>query len=130
MTDPIADLLTRIRNAGMRRIKTIVVPHSNMKETLVKILVDEHFIEGYSVETNELGFKDLHVHLRYDKNKFVIEHLERVSKPGIRRYVNYNQIPRILGGIGICIVSTSKGVMTGDQAKKAKIGGELLCTIY
>jgi small subunit ribosomal protein S8 len=131
MTDPIADLLTRIRNAGMRRIETIVVPHSNMKEKIVKILAEEKFVSGYHVETNkENGFKELHIDLRYSDKQFVIQKLTRISKPGIRRYVSYDKIPRVLGGIGICILSTSRGVMTGGEAKKQKVGGELLCIIY
>ncbi len=131
MTDPIADLLTQIRNAGLRRIASINVPHSKMKEQIVQILRDEHFITDYSVTTDEVtGFKYLHIVLRYTKTRMAIEKLKRVSKPGIRRYVSYDKIPTVRGGIGICVVSTSKGVMTGRRAKEEKVGGELLCTIY
>ena len=131
MTDPIGDLLTRIRNAGLRRIEIVPVPHSKMKEKIVKLLLQERFIAGYEVTTDEeTGFKVILLTLRYNKNQFVIQNLKRVSKPGIRKYVSVDEIPRILGGAGICILSTSKGVMLGFEAKKQNIGGELLCTIY
>ena len=131
MTDPIADLLTRIRNAGQRKITAVDVPHSKTKERIVAILKDENYIESYKVTTNEkTGFKTIHIVLRYAGNTFVIENIKRISKPGIRRYIGYDEIPRVLGGIGFCILSTSHGIMTGDEAKKQKIGGELMCTIY
>lgn len=131
MTDPIADLLTRIRNAGLRKIEVVEVPHSNVKETIVEILAKEKFIDGYEVITDpKTGFKVIRLRLRYAQGKLAIQHLSRISKPGIRRYVGYSEIPRVLGGVGICVVSTSKGMMTGQEAKKNKIGGELICTIY
>lgn len=131
MTDPLADFLTRIRNAGLRRMKQVSIPHSHLKEEMAKILVREGFIADFTIETDEkTGFKQILLTLRYAKGRFAIEHLSRVSKPGIRKYVSYNEIPKVLGGIGVCIVSTSQGVLTGKEAREKKVGGELLCTIY
>ena len=130
VTDPIADMLTRIRNAIMARHDLVLVPASRMKLSIAKILKEEGFISDYEV----LGGKPervIKIHLRYfDGNEPAISGLERVSRPGLRTYVERKEIPRVYGGLGVAIVSTSKGVKTGQQARRLGIGGELLCYIW
>ncbi len=130
MTDPIADMLTRIRNALMVKKETVEIPASNMKRSIAKILLDEGYVKN--VEEVEDGFNGkLVVTLKYtDDHRSVISGLERVSKPGLRSYSGAQTMPKVLGGFGIAIVSTNKGVMTDKQAKKANVGGEVLCYIY
>jgi len=129
-TDPIADLLTRIRNAIARGHKTTTVPHSKMKESILKILKGQGFIMGYKIiEVEGEIQKNLEIDLKYVNRKPMINELIRISKPGVRRYVSYKSIPRVKRGLGIAIVTTSRGVMTGKDARKQKIGGELICTI-
>ena len=128
MSDPIADLLTRIRNAGKALLPAVELPHSRMKESVAKILKSEGYVADVAVEGNKI--KKLKIHLKYQGKKGVIEGLKRVSRPGLRRYVGSTEIPRVLGGMGISIVSTSEGVMTGAQAKKKNLGGELLCYVW
>ena len=128
MTDPISDMLTRIRN-GARALRPVVqIPHSNMKESIAHILKKEGYISEVTVE-GKLP-KTISVRLKYEGKKNVIEGLKRVSSPGLRRYVGSTEIPRVLGGLGVAVVSTSEGLMTGTQAKKKNIGGELLCYIW
>jgi small subunit ribosomal protein S8 len=129
MTDPIADMLTRIRNAGRALLPTVQIPHSRMKESLAKILKSEGYIAEVVVE-GEKTKKTLKLRLKYEGKKCVIEGLKRISKSGLRRYVGATEIPRVLGGLGVTVVSTSEGVMTGAQAKKKNIGGELLCYVW
>lgn len=130
MTDPIADMLTRIRNALMVKKETVEIPASNMKKAIAKILLEEGYVSD--VKEVEDGFNGkLVVTLKYTAdNKSVISGLERVSKPGLRSYSGAKTMPKVLGGFGIAIVSTNKGIMTDKQAKKANVGGEVLCYVY
>lgn len=130
MTDPIADLLTRIRNANMVRHQKVDIPSSNLKTNIVQVLKQEGFIKNYKVSAdNKQGI--LRVYLKYVNEKDpVINEITRVSKPGSRVYVNTESIPVVKNGIGIAILSTSKGIMTDASARQAGIGGELLCTVW
>ena len=130
VTDPIADLLTRIRNALTAKHETVTVPASNMKKSIVDILVNEGFLKGAEVVENE-GHKQILITLKYGaNNQKVISNLKRVSKPGLRVYCGYEDLPSVLNGLGIAIISTSKGVMTDKEARKQKIGGEVLAYIW
>lgn len=130
VTDPIADMLTRIRNAIMARHDSVLVPASKMKLAVARILKEEGFISDYEVVRGK-SHRVIKIHIRYtDKNQSVISGLERASKPGLRIYVQQKEIPRVYGGLGIAILSTSKGVMTGYQAWHQGIGGELLCYVW
>src|ERR1044071_208905 len=124
--DPIADMLTRIRNANQALIPDVQMSHSNMRESIAKILKKEGYVSEIAVEGKQ-GAKTLKVKLKYQGRKGVIEGLKRVSSPGLRRYVGATDIPRVRGGLGTAIVSTSKGLMTDVQARKSNLGGELLC---
>ncbi len=128
MTDPIADMLTRIRNAGRALLPTVQIPHSRMKESIAGILK----LEGYVAEVNVEGKlpKTIKIKLKYEGKKTVIEGLKRISTPGLRRYVGATEIPRVRGGLGVAVVSTSEGLMTGTQARKKNLGGELVCYIW
>ncbi len=127
VSDPIADMLTRIRNAVMVRHDSVLIPASKMKLSIAKILKDEGFISDYEVLRGK-PHRAIKIHLKYsDKNQPVLSELERVSKPGLRVYVGWQEIPRVAGGLGVAIVSTSKGVMTGQQAWRQGVGGEVLC---
>ncbi len=128
MHDPISDLLTRIRNAGAAQHPSLVIPHSKMKESVAHILKREGYLNDVSVEGDKL--KSLKLGLRYDGKKSVIVGLRQISTPGLRRYVRSTEIPRVLGGMGVAIVSTSKGVMSGQDAKKQNLGGELVCYVW
>jgi small subunit ribosomal protein S8 len=128
MSDPIADMLTRIRNAGKALLPAVELPHSRMKDSVAKILKSEGYVGDVAVEGNVI--KKLKIRLKYQGKKNVIEGLKRVSRPGLRRYVGSTEIPRVLSGMGVSIVSTSEGVMTGTQAKKKNLGGELLCYVW
>ena len=126
MTDPIADMLTRIRNKNQNRDKIVEMPVSKMKVEIATILKDEGFIEEFSVKDNILTLT-----LKYGQNKErVITGLKRISKPGLRVYANAKEMPRVLNGLGIAIVSTSKGVMTDKEAREANLGGEVLAYIW
>lgn len=130
-TDPVADYLTRIRNANQAGLKTVEIPSSNLKKEITKILVDQGFILNYKViDNNVQGI--IKIALKYNKitNEPVIKKLQRISKPGLRKYSNSQGIPRVLNGLGISIVSTSKGLMTGKKAKSANLGGEIICNVY
>lgn len=130
MTDPIADMLTRIRNAAMVRHRRVAVPHSKMKEAMAKILADEGFISGFTV-TDDKPQPNLIMGMKYTgKGDPVITGLERISRPGRRVYVGYHDIPWVRSGLGINIVSTPKGVMTGRQARREKVGGEIVCNVW
>ena len=128
MSDPISDMLTRIRNASRALLPAVELPHSRMKESLAQILKKEGYVAEVSVDGKTI--KKLKIQLKYQGKKNVIEGLKRISKPGLRKYVGATEIPRVLGGLGVSIVSTSEGVMTGIQAKKKNLGGELLCYIW
>ncbi len=130
ISDPIADMLTRIRNAVMVRHDSVLIPASKIKLSIAKILKDEGFISDYEVLRGK-PHRVLKIHLKYsDNNQPVLSGLERVSKPGLRVYVERKEIPRVSGGLGVAIVSTSKGVMTGQQAWRQGVGGELLCYVW
>ncbi|MDZ4288710.1 MAG: 30S ribosomal protein S8 [Prosthecobacter sp.] len=129
MTDPISDYLTRIRNAAAAGQEQVLVPFSRMKSELSRILQEEGYIWGYEVDTTGAHPK-LKLKLKYQDKAPVIRNLKRISKPGLRKYVSCDEIPRVLGGLGISILSTSRGIMTGNRAKKSKVGGELLAQIW
>jgi small subunit ribosomal protein S8 len=128
MTDPISDMLARIRNAHRALLPALELPHSNVKESIAAILKKEGYLADVSVEGKPL--KKLKLKLKYEGKKSVIEGLRRVSTPGLRRYVGATEIPRVRGGLGTAIVSTSQGVMSGTQARKNNLGGELLCYVW
>ena len=130
-TDPISDFLTRIRNANSAGHKTVVIPSSNVKKEITKILFDQGFILNYKFEDDSVQGL-IKIALKYDKLSKVpvIKKLERVSKPGLRKYTNSSSIPRVLNGLGINIISTSKGLMTGKKASSQNLGGEIICNIY
>jgi small subunit ribosomal protein S8 len=130
MTDPIADMLARIRNAIRARKDKVEIPSSNLKERIVALLRDEGFIKSYRV-ANENSRDTLVVQLRYDDhNRSTIEGLRRVSRPGQRAYVGREEIPRVRSGLGVAILSTSEGVMTDREARKQLVGGEVLCEVW
>jgi len=131
VTDPIADMLTRIRNAVQVRHEVVDVPASRMKHSLLKLLSDEGFITSFKSVDEDSISKKLEVQLRYYEDKTpVIQGLKRVSKPGLRVYVGKNEVPRYFGGIGVAFLSTSRGVMTGQQARRRGVGGELLFYVW
>jgi small subunit ribosomal protein S8 len=130
MTDPIADMLTRIRNAINRRHASVDIPHSKMKESIARILQDEGFIQRYEIVPDG-RFQVIRVHLKYAEGRRpVLTHLKRLSTPGRRLYAGSAQIPRALGGMGIVIVSTPRGVITGTRARRENVGGELICEVW
>ena len=128
MTDPISDMLTRIRNASQALLPAVEMPHSKSKEGIAHILKKEGYVSEVGVEGKIK--KTLKMKLKYEGHKGVIEGLRRVSTPGLRRYTGATEIPRVRGGLGVSIVSTSEGVMSGNDARKKNIGGELLCYIW
>lgn len=132
MTDPIADMLTRIRNGLTAKLETVTVPASNMKKDIAEILVQEGYIKSATVVKEEGHVQDsILIELKYGQNnEKVISGLKRISKPGLRIYAKYDQIPKVLNGLGIAIVSTSKGVMTDKKARAMKVGGEVLAYIW
>jgi small subunit ribosomal protein S8 len=131
-TDPIADMLTRIRNANMVSLTEVDMPSSKLKVELAKLLKTEGYVEDYAVVEKEGSvFKTLKITLKYDeKSKPVISNLKRVSRPGLRNYCKAKDIPQVLGGMGIAIISTSKGLLTDRKAKKENVGGEILCYVW
>ena len=130
MTDPIADMLTRIRNALMVKKETVDIPSSNMKKAIADILLKEGYVKDVRFEEDGYNGK-LVLTLKYtDKNQSVISGLQRVSKPGLRTYSGADNMPKVLGGFGIAIISTNKGIMTDKQAKAQNVGGEVLCYVY
>jgi small subunit ribosomal protein S8 len=128
MTDPISDMLTRIRNAHRALLPTVELPHSRLKESVANILKREGYIAECTVEAKPA--RKLKLKLKYEGRKGVIGGLRRVSSPGLRRYVAATEIPRVRGGLGTAILSTSQGVMTGTQARKNNVGGELICYVW
>ena len=130
-TDPIADFLTRIRNASSAGLRTVVIPSSKIKKEITKILFDQGFILNYQfINDNVQG--SIKIALKYNSisKEPVIKKIERVSRPGLRRYSPGSEIPRVLNGLGVNIVSTSKGLMTGKKAKRENLGGEIICNVY
>lgn len=132
MTDPIADMLTRIRNANAAMFDTVTMPSSKLKESLAKVLKKEGFISGYTVipQDDRPGSK-LEISLKYseDRQKTIVG-IKRVSRPGLRIYKKCDQMPKVLGGVGVAVVSTSHGLMTDREARRAKLGGEVLCYVW
>ena len=131
MTDPIADMLTRIRNANTAKHDTVDVPSSKMKLAIAKILLDEGYIKSYELVENG-KFNDIRITLKYgaSKNEKIISGLQRISKPGLRVYANKEELPKVLGGLGVAIISTNKGVITDKEARKLNVGGEVLAFVW
>ena len=131
MSDPIADMLTRIRNANTAKHDTVDVPASKMKIAIANILVDEGYIDKYEL-IEEGSFKTMRLTLKYgaDKNEKIITGLKRISKPGLRIYVGKDELPKVLGGLGIAILSTNQGIITDKQARKLQVGGEVLAFVW
>lgn len=129
LTDPISDMLTRIRNALMLRKESVEVPHSKIKREISRVLKENGYIADF-YEVSDDKFKKIKLILKYHDGHSVIQGLKRMSKPGRRVYVGNQEIPRVMGGMGIAIVSTSRGILTGHQARHLKLGGELLCYIW
>jgi small subunit ribosomal protein S8 len=129
-TDPIADMLTRIRNAGAARHRELTLPSSRIKREIARILVEEGFVDSFS--TSQDGVQEmLTLRLKYVEGRTpVVSGLKRISKPGLRVYARKTEIPRVLGGLGTAILSTSQGIMTGSQARKLNLGGEVLCYVW
>lgn len=131
MNDPIADMLTRIRNATMQRHTSVVMPKSKLKVAIADILKQEGFIRDFKVQTNERSFEDLVLDLKYTNDRqSVITSLKRVSRPGLRIYTKHQDIPRVRGGMGLSILSTPRGVMSGYEAYRQNVGGEVLCYVW
>lgn len=130
MTDPISDFLTRLRNASKAGLAECVIPHSTFKESLANILKSEGFVSGVSTGADERGHKTVVVTMKYVDTAPVITGLKRSSTPGRRIYTGYSEIPRVLNGLGISIISTSKGLMKDQDARRNKLGGELVCTVW
>ena len=130
-TDPIADYLTRIRNANNARHRIVEIPASKLKKEITKILFDQGFILSYKFEENDVQ-GTIKIALKYDKvtKEPIIRHIERASRPGLRKYAGADNLPRVLNGLGIAIISTSQGVMTGKKARELNIGGEVICYVY
>jgi small subunit ribosomal protein S8 len=129
MTDPVADYLTRLRNAVQARHKRLDIPTSNLKRELTRLLVAHKFVSGYT-EIKESAQGVLRIQLKYNDGQPVISGLKRISKPGLRKYAASDELPRVLGGLGIAVISTPKGLMTDTEARQAKVGGEVLCEIW
>jgi small subunit ribosomal protein S8 len=128
MIDPISDMLTRIRNAQRALLPAVEIPHSKMKESIAHILKKEGYVAEITVA--DKPFKTIKLQLKYQGKKSVIEGIKRISRPGLRHYVGSTDIPRVRGGLGVSVVSTPEGVMTGESARKKNIGGEVLCYIW
>ena len=129
MTDPIADMLTRVRNAGQARLRRVDMPVSKLKIEVARILKENHYIHDYKV-LDDATHQVLRLYLKYYQDKPVIRELRRVSTPGLRKYVGVSEIPRVRNGLGMAILSTSKGLMSDREARQAHVGGELLAVIY
>jgi small subunit ribosomal protein S8 len=129
MNDPISDMITRIRNGQMSKKMKVYMPSSNLKASIAKVLKDEGYIDGFSVENLDGNKKSLNIELKYYAGQPVIEKIVRVSKPGLRIYKNVKNLPNYMNGLGIVIISTSKGVMTDRKARSSGIGGEILCYV-
>jgi small subunit ribosomal protein S8 len=130
MTDPIADMLTRLRNAARAHKPEFVVPYSRLKSEIARILEKEGYIAGFELETPPKGRPNLKIRNKFVNKASAIAGLKRVSKPGLRRYVKADEVPRVLGGMGVAVLSTSRGVLTGHEARRQNVGGELLAYIW
>jgi len=129
-TDPISDMITRIRNAQLRTLNTVLIPNSKLRARILDVLKEEGYISDYKPSTNEKNNKLLLIDLKYNNGIPVIKEITRVSKPGRRIYTKAESIPKIQNGLGIAIVSTSKGIMTDNDARSKKIGGEIICKVF
>jgi small subunit ribosomal protein S8 len=130
MIDPISDMLTRIRNAGQAQQPAVVVPHSKIKESIANVLKQEGYVSAVEVADLAKTTKNIKLQLKYQGKKTVLEGLRRISTPGRRIYVGATEIPRVRGGLGVAVLSTPEGVMSGTEAKKKNLGGELLCFVW
>jgi small subunit ribosomal protein S8 len=130
MTDPIADMLTRLRNAARAHKTEFLVPYSKLKSEIARILEKEGYIAGFELERTQKGRPNLKIRNKFVNKASAIAGLRRVSKPGLRRYVKADEVPRVLGGMGIAVLSTSRGVLTGHEARRQNVGGELLAYIW
>jgi small subunit ribosomal protein S8 len=130
VTDPIADMLTRIRNGTKAKFEKVDVPSSKMKREIAKVLKEEGYIKNFKMVTDDLKHEMIRIFLKYDASRKGVIHLKRVSKPGKRVYVKNDQIPSVMSGLGVSILSTPKGLLTDRGARKAHVGGELLCHIW
>jgi small subunit ribosomal protein S8 len=131
VTDPIADMLTRIRNANKARLESVVIPSSHLKNDIAKIMYEEGYIKSFEVTDGENTGGIIKIYLKYTGDeKSAFSGLKRISRPGLRVYVEKTEIPRVLGGLGTAVISTSKGVMTGKKAKETGVGGEVICYIW
>jgi small subunit ribosomal protein S8 len=129
MSDPIADMLTRIRNAGLALLPVVEMPHSNIKERIANVLKREGYVSDVAIRVVD-NKRTLRLELKYENRKSVIDGLKRVSTPGLRRYVRVNEIPRVRNGLGTAILSTPTGILTGNEARRHNVGGELLCYVW
>jgi small subunit ribosomal protein S8 len=130
MTDPLADMFTRIRNGSKAKFEKVDIPSSKMKREIVKILKEEGFIKNFKVVTDDDQHEVIRIFLRYDVNRKELIHIRRISKPGRRVYVGKDDIPSVMSGLGFSILSTPKGILTDKSARKADVGGEVLCSIW
>jgi small subunit ribosomal protein S8 len=130
MTDPISDMLSRIRNAGSALQPAVEIPHSKVKESIANVLKKEGYVSDVEVKSQDKARKNLKLAIKYQGKKTVLEGLRRISTPGRRVYVGSTEIPRVRGGLGVAIVSTPEGVMSGNEARKKNLGGELLCFVW
>lgn len=128
MHDPISDLLTRIRNAGQAQHSDVTIPHSRLKEAISRVLKDEGYLSDVKVEGDKI--KSIKVSLRYQNRRSVITGIKQISTPGLRRYVGAGEVPRVLGGMGVAVLSTPKGVLSGVEARKQNVGGEVICYVW
>lgn len=129
MTDPIADYLTRLRNAAKAKHKRVDIPASRLKRDITKILKDENYIQDYTI-IEDTKQNIIRIALKYQNGQCVIKGLERISRPGLRKYSDHDSLPRVINGLGVAVISTSKGVMTDKQARHAGVGGEVICYIW
>jgi small subunit ribosomal protein S8 len=129
MQDPVADLLTRVRNGQMALLSKVQIPHSKLKLAIATLLQEEGYVSAVSVDNIDESHSNITIELKYYKDRPVIEKINRVSRPGLRRYFRSDDLPKIKGGLGVAVVSTSKGLMTDRKARQAKLGGELLFTV-
>ena len=131
MTDPIADMLSRIRNAGMSYADEVAIPASRVKEQIARVLTEEGYVTGYKIDESDMPRRKIVIEMKYGpERERIISGIKRVSKPGKRVYAGRDKLPRVLGGLGVAILSTSQGVLTDKQASRKKVGGEVLCYVW
>lgn len=130
ITDKVADMLTRVRNGYLGGKKEVVVPHSTLKAELARVMTEENYLEGFEMKKDDKGFQEIRVTLKYVDDKPAVNKIKRISKPGLRVYKRAHELTPVLSGMGVAILSTSKGIMTGKNAKKQNLGGEVLCELW